>query len=452
MTNKDCSFAFSHFRVFAIAVVLWVATAAGLPAQQLTAIRAGRLFDVAKGQVLQNQVILIRNDRIIAIQDGSAPIPAGARLIDLSNSSVLPGLIDCHTHLIGDLQSSDVLAPLKTTAEQDFASGVANARITLFAGFTTVRDVGTYRGFLDVALRDSIASGAVPGPRMLVAGAYVTVRGGGGEVTGDTTVAIPADMRRGVANGVAEVRQRVDEILDHGADWIKVIATGAVLTQGTDPGQSEYSEAEIRAAVEEAAKRGKWVAAHAHGAEGIKRAVRAGVRSIEHGSLMDDEGVRLMAERGTWLVADIFNGDYIAGEGRKQGWPADILRKNDETTETQRVAFRKALAAGVHIAYGTDSGVYPHAMATAQLPYMVRYGMTPMQAVQSATISAARLLGMEDRIGSLAPGKQADLIAVPGDLEAELQALAGLGSGQYRVIEVPFVMQGGVVVKDGAHR
>jgi len=452
MTNKDCSFACSHFRVFAIAVVLWVATAAGLPAQQLTAIRAGRLFDVAKGQVLQNQVILIRNDRIIAIQDGSAPIPAGARLIDLSNSSVLPGLIDCHTHLIGDLQSSDVLAPLKTTAEQDFASGVANARITLFAGFTTVRDVGTYRGFLDVALRDSIASGAVPGPRMLVAGAYVTVRGGGGEVTGDTTVAIPADMRRGVANGVAEVRQRVDEILDHGADWIKVIATGAVLTQGTDPGQSEYSEAEIRAAVEEAAKRGKWVAAHAHGAEGIKRAVRAGVRSIEHGSLMDDEGVRLMAERGTWLVADIFNGDYIAGEGRKQGWPADILRKNDETTETQRVAFRKALAAGVHIAYGTDSGVYPHAMATAQLPYMVRYGMTPMQAVQSATISAARLLGMEDRIGSLAPGKQADLIAVPGDLEAELQALAGLGSGQYRVIEVPFVMQGGVVVKDGAHR
>ena len=452
MTNKDCSFACSHFRVFAIAVVLWVATAAGLPAQQLTAIRAGRLFDVAKGQVLQNQVILIRNDRIIAIQDGSAPIPAGARLIDLSNSSVLPGLIDCHTHLIGDLQSSDVLAPLKTTAEQDFASGVANARITLFAGFTTVRDVGTYRGFLDVALRDSIASGAVPGPRMLVAGAYVTVRGGGGEVTGDTTVAIPADMRRGVANGVAEVRQRVDEILDHGADWIKVIATGAVLTQGTDPGQSEYSEAEIRAAVEEAAKRGKWVAAHAHGAEGIKRAVRAGVRSIEHGSLMDDEGVRLMAERGTWLVADIFNGDYIAGEGRKQGWPADILRKNDETTETQRVAFRKALAAGVHIAYGTDSGVYPHAMATAQLPYMVRYGMTPMQAVQSATISAARLLGMEDRIGSLAPGKQADLIAVPGDLEAELQGLAGLGSGQYRVIEVPFVMQGGVVVKDGAHR
>lgn len=439
-------------RVFAMTVAVFLAAAPILAAQQLTAIRAGRLIDVDNGRVLHNQVILIREDRIFAIQDGSAPIPVGARLIDLSNSTVLPGLIDCHTHLIGDLQSSDVLAPLKTTAEQDFASGVANARTTLFAGFTTVRDVGTYRGFLDVALRDSIAKGAVPGPRMLVAGAYVTVRGGGGEVTGDTTVVIPPEMRRGVANGVAEVRQRVKEILDHGADWIKVIATGAVLTQGTDPGESEYTEAEIRAAMEEAGKRGRWVAAHAHGAEGIKRAVRAGVRSIEHGSLMDDEGIQLMRDRGTWLVADIFNGDYIAEEGRKQGWPADILRKNDETTDTQRDAFRKAVTAGVHIAYGTDSGVYPHAMVTAQLPYMVRYGMTPMQAIQSATINAAQLLGMEDRIGSLAPGKQADIIAVPGDMTAQLESLAQLGPGQYRVIDVAFVMQGGKVVKNDSTR
>ena len=435
-------------RLFLLAILALLSGADIAGSQDLVAIKAGRFIDADAGVVRTNQVILIQGDRILSVGDSSTPIPPGARLIDLSNSTVLPGLIDCHTHLIGDLQSSDVLAPLKTTAEQDFASGVANARTTLFAGFTTVRDVGTYRGFLDVALRDSIAKGVVLGPRMLVAGAYVTVRGGGGEVTGDTTVAIPAEMRRGVANGVAEVRQRVNEILDHGADWIKVIATGAVLTEGTDPGQSEYSEAEIRAAVEEAAKRGRWVAAHAHGAEGIKRAVRAGVRSIEHGSLMDDEGIRLMADRGTWLVADIFNGDYIAEEGQKQGWPADILRKNDETTDTQRDAFRKALAAGVHIAYGTDSGVYPHAMATAQLPYMVRYGMTPMQAIQSATISAARLLGMEDRIGSLTSGKQADLIAVEGDLGAQLDSLAGLGRGQYRVIEVPFVMKGGVVVKN----
>lgn len=433
--------------VLALLAVLLASTTRPGFSQEITAIKAGRLIDVDAGVVRTNQIILIQGERILSVGDGSTPVPAGARLIDLSGSTVLPGLIDCHTHLIGDLQSSDVLAVLKTTPEQEFATGVANARTTLMAGFTTVRDVGTYRGFLDIVLRDSIASGVVLGPRMLVAGAYVTIRGGGGEVTGDTSVTLPAEMRRGVANGEAEVRQRVNEILGHGADWIKVIATGAVLTQGTDPGQSEYTEAEIRAAVEEAEKRGKWVTAHAHGAEGIQRAVRAGVRSIEHGSLMDDAGIALMRDRGAWLVADIFNGDYIAEEGRKQGWPADILRKNDETTDTQRVAFRKAVAAGVRIAYGTDSGVYPHAMATAQLPYMVRYGMTPVQAVQSATINAAELLGIEEQVGSLAPGKLADLIAVPGDFTDQLSALAGLGRGQYRVIDVPFVMKGGRVVK-----
>jgi dipeptidyl aminopeptidase/acylaminoacyl peptidase/imidazolonepropionase-like amidohydrolase len=434
-------------RAFAIAVSVQFIASPICIAQETVAIRAGRLIDVDRGRVLTNRLILIRGGRIEAIRDGSSRIPEGARVIDLSGSSVLPGLIDAHSHLIGDLQSADVLAPLKTTAAQDYASGVAHARTTLMAGFTTVRDVGTYRGFLDVALRDSIARGVVPGPRMLVAGAYVTIRGGGGEVTADTSVVIPAEFRRGVANGITEVRARVNDILDHGADWVKVIATGAVLIQGSEPGESEYSEAEIRAAVEEAGKRGKWVAAHAHGAEGIKNAVRAGVRSIEHGSLIDDEGIRLMRRRGTWLVADVFNGDYIAEEGKKQGWPADIMRKNDETTETQRDGFRRALRAGVHIAYGTDSGVYPHAMATAQLPYMVRYGMTPMQAVQSATIETARLLGMESQVGSLAAGKQADLIAVPGDLLLRLDSLARLGPGQYRVIDVPFVMKGGTVFK-----
>jgi len=231
----------------------------------------------------------------------------------------------------------------------------------------------------------------------------------------------------------------VRELLHGGADFIKIIATGAVLTPGTNPGVAEYSEAELSAAVEEATRYGSYVTAHAHGADGIKKAVRAGVRSIEHGSLLDDEGIALMREHQTWLVADIYNGDYIASEGRRQGWSADILRKNDETTEVQRAGFRKAVAAGVRIAYGTDSGVYPHGMNAAQLPYMVRYGMTAMGAIQSATIEAARLLRWDDRVGSIAPGKYADIIALEGDALADLS----------RFMQVPFVMKGGGVVKSG---
>jgi imidazolonepropionase-like amidohydrolase len=276
---------------------------------------------------------------------------------------------------------------------------------------------------------------------MEVAGAYVTVSGGGGEVTGlAPDVVVPAEMRKGVANSVPEIRQRVREILNGGADFIKIIATGAVLAAGTNPGAPEYSEEEIRAAVLEAANYGTFVAAHAHGAEGIKRAVRAGVRSIEHGSLADDEALKLMKEHGTWLVADIYNGDYIDSVGKRDGWPEEVLRKNTETTETQRVAFRKAVAMGVKIAYGTDSGVYPHGLNAAQLPYMVRYGMTPMQAIQSATIRAAELMKWEDQVGSLVPGKFADIIAVEGDPMADL----------HRMMKVGFVMKGGSVVKGGA--
>jgi imidazolonepropionase-like amidohydrolase len=266
------------------------------------------------------------------------------------------------------------------------------------------------------------------------------VSGGGGEVTGMAAdVVVPPSFRQGVANSADEVRQRVREILHRGADFIKIIATGAVLTSGTNPGAPELTEEEIRAAVEEAALYGTYVAAHAHGAEGIKRAVRAGVRSIEHGSLMDDESIALMKEHGTWLVADIYNGDYTDSVGRRQGWSAEILRKNTETTEAQRIGFRKALAAGVKIAYGTDSGVYPHGLNALQLPYMVRYGMTPMQAIQSATIEAARLMGWEDRVGSIAPGKYADIIAVEGDATVDLTKFMNVG----------FVMKGGTVVRMG---
>jgi imidazolonepropionase-like amidohydrolase len=389
---------------------------------ETTLIRAGRVIDVIAGRVLSDQLITIEDGHIASLAPFPESPPAG--VLDWSPYTVLPGLMDMHTHLVGDITSSNVAAPLLSSAARDALTGAANARATLHAGFTTVRDVGAYRAFTDVALRDAIASGQVEGPRMFVAGAYVTVTGGGGEVTGTAPdVVVPTEMRRGVADNEAEVRQRVRELLAGGADFIKIIATGAVLTAGTTPAASEYTEVEIRAAVEEAAARGTFVAAHAHGAEGIRRAVRAGARSIEHGSYLDDEGIALMRRHGTWLVADVYNGDYIDEIGRRDGWPAEILRKNLETTDIQRQAFRRAVRAGVNIAFGTDSGVYPHGENARQFAYMVRHGMTPMQAIQSATINAARLLGREAEIGSLQSGRRADLIAVAGDPLADIDLL-----------------------------
>ena len=392
-------------------------------------IRAGKMLDVEQGRILSDQWIEVRDAKVVQVQpyaDGALEQQAAknSRVLDWSRYTVLPGLTDLHSHLVGDIQSSNYAAPLMSSAARDALVGVGNARDTLYAGFTTVRDVGAYRAFTDVALRDAIAAGIVEGPRMFVAGAYVTVTLGGGEVTGMAPdVQVPAEMRRGVADNEAQVRQRVRELLAGGADFIKIIATGAVLAQGTEPGAPEYSEAEIRAAVDEAALHGTFVAAHAHGAEGIKRAVRAGVRSIEHGSYLDDEGIALMKQHGTWLVADVYNGDYIEEVGHRDGWSEEILRKNRETTDIQRRGFAKAVRAGVRIGFGTDSGVYPHGMNARQFAYMVRQGMSPMQAIQSATIDAARLLHREAEFGSISPGKSADMIAVAGDPVVDVDVL-----------------------------
>jgi imidazolonepropionase-like amidohydrolase len=388
----------------------------------VTVVHAGHVLDVEHGKMLDDQGIWIDNGKITRI--GKFDPSHAANAIDWSAYTVVPGLIDLHTHLIGDLDSSNVAAPLMSSAARDTLLGVKHARDTVRAGFTTVRDVGVYRAYTDVALRDAINNGSVEGPRMFVAGAYITVSRGGGEVNATTPdVLVPDEMRRGVADSADEVRQRVREILSNGADLIKVIATGAVLANGTEPGAPEFSEAEIRAAVDEAKLRGVFVAAHAHGAEGIKRAVRAGVRTIEHASYLDDEGIALMKQRGTWLVADIYNGDYIDVVGHREHWPEEILRKNTETTQTQRDGFSKAVKAGVNIAFGTDAGVYPHGDNARQLAYMVKYGMTPAQAIRAATLDSARALGHEKEFGSISVGKSADLVAVAGDPLSDVRVL-----------------------------
>ncbi|HEY7739787.1 MAG TPA: amidohydrolase family protein [Steroidobacteraceae bacterium] len=401
-----------------------LAACAMAAAAQPVVVRAGRVLDVEQGRYLLDQAIRIDDGRIVSVTPWGAGSRGGAPLIDWSAYTVLPGLIDLHTHLIGDISSADVAAPLSSSAARDALIGASHARATLAAGFTTVRDVGTYRAHVDVALRNAINAGLVEGPRMYVAGAYITVTNGGGEVTGlPEGAVVPDEMRRGVANDEQEVRFRVRELLANGADFIKVIATGAVFTSGTTPSAPEYSEAEIRAAVEEAAKAGTYVVAHAHGAEGIRNAVRAGVRSIEHGSYLDDEGIALMKKHGTWLVADIYNGDYTEEVGHRDGWSEEILRKNRETTDIQREGFRKAVAAGVNIGYGTDAGIYPHGANARQFAYMVRFGMKPIQAIRAATIDAAAALGRAQELGAIAPGRFADLVAVTGDPLADVTRL-----------------------------
>ena len=403
----------------------------------VTAIRAGKLVDVEAGRLLTNQVILVRGGKIEAVGE-NLPIPAGASVIDLSKMTVLPGLIDCHTHLADGARDTDPVSQLKKTAAQVALESVPNARVTLESGFTTVRDVGVYRALGDVALRDAIARGYVVGPRMFVAGAYITISGGAGAMTGFAPdIQLPWDLHYGEANSPWEVRQKVRQLAHDGVDHIKVLSTGAVLTHGSNPSSLEFTPEELEAVVSEARNFGLRVEAHAHAAEGIKNAIRAGVASIEHATLIDAEGIALAKERGTYLDMDIYDEECIQEEGKNNNIPADFLEHDRSLGEAQRQRFAKAVRAGVKLSFGTDAGVCPYGVSARQFAFMVKYGMTPMQAIQSATRNAADLLGKSNLLGSLQTGKYADIIGVAGDPLADIRLLEN----------VKFVMKEGKIYK-----
>ena len=410
-----------------------------LPSGQMTTfLVSDRVIDTRARQVVAGQAVMVEGDRIQAVIPRSE-VPKGATVISLPNQTLLPGLIDCHTHLIGPVDNGHGYAHLVArSAAQDVLEGVRHAAEMLHAGFTTVRDVGAFRAFADVALREAIEAGWVKGPRMQCAGAYVTCPGGAGDITGlavDTAQIVTRDLRFGVVSGADQTRVAVRQILGRGADLIKVIATGAPQTLGTSPAVPELTEDEIKAAVEVAVEHGVHVAAHAHGAEAIKRAVRAGARSIEHGSLLDDQAIELMKKTGTYLVADLYNADWIATEGPALGYAAEVIEKNALVVEAQRKSFAKCVAAGVKIAFGSDCGMFPHRYAGRQFARYVENGLTPMQAILSATIWAAELIGWEDRVGSIEPGFYADLIAVEGDPTSDVD----------RLENISFVMKNGLV-------
>jgi imidazolonepropionase-like amidohydrolase len=421
--------------------LLILSSALASEAQQspVTVIRAGKLIDVDAGRTLSNQTIVIRGGKIESIGENLA-IPAGATIIDLSKMTVLPGLIDCHTHLADGAHdgNGDPMSQLRRTASQVVLESVPNARVTLESGFTTVRDVGVYRALNDVALRDAINKGYIVGPRMFVAGAYITITGGAGAMTGFAPdITLPWDFHYGEANSPWEVRQKVRQLAHDGVDHIKVLSTGAVLTHGSNPNSSEFTLEELQAAVSEAANFGLRVEAHAHAPQGIKNAIRAGVASIEHATLIDEEGIALAKERRTYLDMDIYDEECIQEAGRKGRMPADFLEHDRDLGEAQRQNFSKALRAGVKMSFGTDAGVCPYDVAARQFAFMVKYGMTPMQAIQSATSNAADLLGKSDLLGSLKPGKYADIIAVTTDPLADIHVLE----------HVSFVMKEGKIYK-----
>jgi imidazolonepropionase-like amidohydrolase len=424
-----------------LVVLLAILLSSSFSIGQVTVVRAGRLVDPDSGTVLTDQQILIVGNKISAVGK-ELHVPGDAKWIDLSDKTVLPGLIDCHTHLADGQGGSEPFNVLQKTASRIVLESVPNARKTLLSGFTTVRDVGTYRALNDVALRDAIARGDIIGPRMYVAGAYITITGGAGAMTGQAPdIQLPWDLHYGEANSPWEVRQKVRLLAHDGADHIKVLSSGAVLTHGSSPNATEFTLEELSAAVDEAHAFGLRVEAHAHNAQAIKNAINAGVASVEHATLIDDEGIALAKQRGTYLDMDIYDEECIEEEGRKGTMPEDFLEHDRELGEKQRQNFRKAVEAGVKMSFGTDLGVCPYGSSGKQFAFMVKYGMKPMQAIQAATSNAADLLGHSSEIGSIKPGKYADLIAVTGDPLNNISLLE----------KVEFVMKEGKVYKQGGN-
>jgi imidazolonepropionase-like amidohydrolase len=397
-----------------------------------TAIQCAQLLDVRNSRIVANAVILVDQDRITAA-GANVAIPAGAQTIRVPGTC-LPGLIDAHDHLTSDPAAAGYQRLGWSVARQTVA-GVKNARLTLLAGFTTVRNVGA-AGYADVGLRDGIAAGEGPGPRMLVSGPSLGITGG----HCDSSLLAPEFQFKaaGVADGPWAVRAKVRENVKYGADLIKFCATGGVLSKGDSVGGLQYTLEEMQAIVEEAHKLERRVAAHAHGTEGIKLAIRAGVDSVEHCSFIDEEGIRLARERGTYLVFDIYNDDYILQEGLKVGMLPESIEKEKLVGRLQRENFRKAYLAGARLAFGTDGGVYPHGDNWKQFPYMVEFGMKPIEAIRAATLVNAELLGLAGKAGAVEAGHWADIVAIDGDPLADIR----------RMQHVRFVMKAGQVYRN----
>jgi imidazolonepropionase-like amidohydrolase len=417
-------------------LVLGALVLGSLAAAQVTVVRAGRLIDPDSGTVLTNQVIMIKDGKIQAVAAALA-LPANATVIDLSDKTVLPGLIDCHTHVADGHGDGEPFNVLRKTASQIALESVTNARAMLLSGFTTVRDVGTYRALNDIALRDAIAHGDIIGPRMFVAGAYITITGGAGAMTGQAPdIQLPWDLHYGEANSPWEVRQKVRLLAHDGVDVIKMLSTGAVLTHGSNPMSTEFTEEELQAGVDEAKSFGLRVAVHAHAAQGIRNAILAGAASVEHAENLDDDMIALAKQHGTYLDMDIYDEECIQA-GKTGQTPADFLQHDADLGRIGRENFGKAVRAGVKMTFGTDAGVCPYGTSGKQFAFMVKYGMSPMQAIQAATSNAADLLGHANELGSIKVGKYADLIAVSGDPLKDISLLE----------RVEFVMKDGKVYK-----